>query len=41
MEIDPNCKMEVDPRTAKFKGEKNGKLYYFCSKNCYDKFMRK
>jgi Cu+-exporting ATPase len=39
MERDPVCGMEVDPKTAKFKAEKGGKTYYFCSKNCYDQFI--
>jgi Cu+-exporting ATPase len=38
MAKDPICGMEVDPKTAKFKAEKDGKTYYFCSKNCYDQF---
>ncbi|MBI5225289.1 YHS domain-containing protein [Candidatus Micrarchaeota archaeon] len=41
MEIDPNCKMEVDPKTAKYKTAKNKKTYYFCSKNCFEAFMKK
>ncbi len=41
MEIDPNCKMEVNPKTAKFKLLKNGKMFYFCSKDCYETFRAK
>ncbi|MGQ9723453.1 MAG: heavy metal translocating P-type ATPase, partial [Candidatus Jordarchaeum sp.] len=29
--IDPVCKMEVDPKTAKWKSEYKGKTYYFCA----------
>ena len=35
---DPICGMDVDSKIAKLKAEKDGKAYYFCSKNCYDKF---
>ena len=44
MAKDPICGMEVDEKKAEAKGLvsiKNGKKYYFCSKNCYDKFMGK
>lgn len=37
---DPVCGMEVDEKKSKFSTVKNGKKYYFCSKNCYDKFNR-
>ena len=30
-----------DKKKAKFNTVKNGKKYYFCSKNCYDKFNEK
>lgn len=36
---DPICGMEVDTKKAKFKMSKNNKTYYFCSKNCHDKFV--
>lgn len=39
MAKDPICGMEVDESSAKFKAEKDGKTYYFCSKNCYDQFI--
>ncbi len=39
MPKDPICGMEVDANKAKFKAEKEGKKYYFCSKNCHDKFL--
>ncbi len=36
--IDPVCKMEVDPKTAKFKSEYKGKTYYFCAPGCKKSF---
>ena len=39
MARDPICGMEVDEKKAKFSTVKNGKKYFFCSKNCYDKFL--
>ena len=41
MARDPVCRMEVDEKKAKFKLVRKGKEYYFCSKNCYDKFLEK
>src|SRR3989344_5098137 len=41
MAKDPICGMEVDPKKAKFKIAKAGETYYFCSKNCHDKFLGK
>src|SRR3989338_282166 len=41
MAQDPICGMEVDEKKAKLSTAKNGKKYYFCSKNCYDKFLEK
>ncbi len=38
---DPICGMDVDEKKAKFSTVKNGKKYYFCSKNCYEKFTGK
>ena len=38
MARDPVCGMEVDEKKAKFRLVRGGKKYYFCSKNCYDKF---
>ncbi len=40
MAKDPICGMEVDEKKAKFSTVKNGKKYYFCSKNCHDKFAK-
>lgn len=34
MDIDPVCKMEVDPATAEWKTEYKGKTYYFCAPGC-------
>lgn len=34
MAIDPICKMEVDPKTAKWKSVHNGKEFYFCAPGC-------
>ena len=31
---DPVCGMEVDEKTAKYKSEYMGKVYYFCSEHC-------
>jgi len=41
MAKDPICGMEIDAKKAKFSTVKNGKRYYFCSKNCYEKFTAK
>lgn len=40
MEIDPVCKMEVDPATAEWKSEYKGKMYYFCSPGCKRSFEK-
>ncbi|MCK5252379.1 MAG: YHS domain-containing protein, partial [Thermoplasmata archaeon] len=34
MEIDPICKMEVDPATALWTSEHEGRTYYFCAPGC-------
>ncbi len=39
MTRDPICGMEVDEKKTKFKLAKAGKKYYFCSKDCHDKFI--
>ena len=41
MPKDPICGMEVDGKKAKFSLVSKGKKYYFCSKNCRDKFSEK
>ncbi|OPY31751.1 MAG: YHS domain protein [Methanomassiliicoccales archaeon PtaU1.Bin124] len=38
MATDPICKMEVDPKTAKWKSSYQGKEYYFCAPGCKKKF---
>jgi len=37
-EIDPVCKMKVDPNKAAGKSEYNGKTYYFCAPGCKKMF---
>jgi len=39
MAKDPICGMDVDPKTAKFMAEKDGKTYYFCSEHCRNAFL--
>jgi YHS domain-containing protein len=34
MEKDPVCGMDVDPKTATWKSEYQGKMYYFCAPGC-------
>ena len=41
MAKDPVCGMEVDEKNVEFSAVKNGKTYYFCSKNCFDEFNKK
>src|SRR3989344_4931464 len=38
---DQSCGMDVEPAKAKFSTTKDGKKYYFCSKDCLDKFQGK
>ncbi len=38
MAIDPICKMDVDPNTAKWKSTYKGKEYYFCAPGCKKTF---
>jgi len=38
MVVDPICKMEVDPKSAKWKSSYNGKEYYFCAPGCKKAF---
>ena len=40
MEIDPVCKMEIDPATAEWKTEYQGKTYYFCAPGCKRSFEK-
>ena len=37
-EIDPICKMVVDPENAADKFEFDGGMYYFCCSGCKEKF---
>ena len=37
-EIDPICKMLVDPENAADSYEFNGNIYYFCCSGCKEKF---
>ena len=39
MAKDPICRMEVNEKKAEFMLVKDGKENYFCSKNCYNKFL--
>jgi YHS domain-containing protein len=34
MAVDPVCKMNVDPKTAKWTSEHKGEKYYFCAPGC-------
>ncbi len=38
MEKDPVCGMDVDPKTAQWKSEYQGKTYYFCAPGCKKDF---
>jgi Cu+-exporting ATPase len=38
MAVDPVCGMKVNPATAKFLHEHEGKQYYFCSSGCRENF---
>ena len=38
---DPVCGMDVDPDTAKYKNDYQGKTYHFCSAGCLAKFQAK
>ena len=38
---DPICGMEVNPKRTKFIHTSNNKTYYFCNKDCLDKFLGK
>jgi YHS domain-containing protein len=35
---DPVCGMEVDPKTATYKSDYMGQMYYFCSPGCKKDF---
>lgn len=34
MAIDPVCKMEVEEKSAEYKSQYKGKIYYFCAPGC-------
>jgi len=36
--IDPICGMSVDPATAEYRSDHDGKTYYFCSRGCKERF---
>lgn len=38
MEIDPVCKMNVEPEKVAAKAEHAGQVYYFCSDACHKAF---
>ena len=38
VEIDPVCGMEVDPAEAVGHSEYEDRVYYFCSKQCQERF---
>ncbi|MHA1722587.1 MAG: YHS domain-containing protein [Candidatus Baldrarchaeia archaeon] len=40
MAKDPVCGMMVDEKTAKYKSEYEGKIYYFCCEHCKKTFER-
>jgi Cu+-exporting ATPase len=40
MEIDPVCKMKVDPKRPMATYEYKGKTYYFCSMGCKADFEK-
>ena len=39
MAVDPVCKMNVDPATARHRAEVNGTTYYFCCAQCRTRFV--
>ena len=38
MAVDPICKMDVDPKTAKWKSTYDGEEYFFCALGCKKAF---
>jgi Cu+-exporting ATPase len=38
MKTDPVCGMKVDEKTSRFRAERGGVTYYFCSAVCERKF---
>jgi xanthine dehydrogenase accessory factor len=39
MAVDPVCKMDVDPSTARHRADANGATYYFCCAQCRTRFI--
>ena len=39
--FDPVCKMKLTPESALYSLESDSKMYYFCSKTCYDHYSEK
>jgi YHS domain-containing protein len=40
MGLDPVCKMEVNPASAEAQSEYEGLTFYFCARECKEKFDR-
>jgi Cu+-exporting ATPase len=38
MERDPVCGMDVDPATAQYRSDYQGRTYYFCAAECRREF---
>jgi len=41
MATDPICGMKVDEKNAKFKTERGGQTFYFCSAGCKSTFDKR
>lgn len=39
MQIDPVCRMRVEPERAAARAEHKGTIYYFCSRGCHKAFV--
>jgi Cu+-exporting ATPase len=39
VDLDPVCGMEVDPETAQWSTEHEGRRYVFCAKGCLEDFL--
>ncbi|HEY5670547.1 MAG TPA: YHS domain-containing protein [Anaerolineales bacterium] len=40
MAKDPVCGMDVDPKTAQWRSEYKGQMYYFCAPGCKRSFEK-
>ena len=40
MKRDPVCLMFVDEKQAQFRYDYQGEIYYFCARECKDKFSK-